>query len=213
MWGVRGLRKMIGVGSTLVVLIAVAVAGYAAWGDGASPVLAKYTVTEPDLNPRRPYPATPPDPLVRPPGKEILSKSRRPNEFINNSSLTRREVVLLVRKGVAKIQTVITRKNGVTLAVWRFTVRDRSDPRAARDALDGLYAQGGYTTLPTHHQGVLVRRIANPLDQPELTSYRSHYVRGSDVLRVEAYGRQQQAVDEAFHALLDEQTDKYPASR
>lgn len=194
-------------------LTGVAIVGYVAWGDGANPVLARYTISEPDLDSRRPYRVTPPDPLVNPPGERVLAKSSRPPDFLHNSSLTRREVFLLVRNGVAMIQTVITRQGGMTLAVWRFTVRDASDPQDARDAVDGLYAHGGYQAMRTRHPDVMVRRIANPLDQPELTSYRSHYVRGRDVLRVEAYGPDGRAVDRAFQALLDRQLDAFPASR
>ncbi|MQA11519.1 MAG: hypothetical protein GEU98_23805 [Pseudonocardiaceae bacterium] len=205
--------RAVGVVCTLLVLLAVALAGYLAWGDGSNPVYTKYHVSTPDLEPRRPEPVTPPDPLVRPAGSIVMDRDGRPGDFFGKSSLTKREVWLLVRNGVAQMQAIITKDRGTTRAVWRFTVRDSDDPRRARDALDELYERGGYQVRPTRHPGVRVRRIANPADQRDITAYRSHYVRGRDVLRVEVYGANAPVVESAFRRLLDKQVDAFPAGR
>ncbi|WP_132875686.1 hypothetical protein [Tamaricihabitans halophyticus] len=201
------------VAGTLLLLVGIAAGGYAAWGDGSDPILAEYHVTEPDLDPRRPEPITPPDPLVTPQGKVVQDETGRPPVFLDGGALTEAELRLLVRAGTAQIQTIITRDHGLTRAVWRFTVRDSSSPERVRDLLDEHYDKGGYHPSSTQEGGVLVRHIADPADQRGVSAYRAHYVRGRDVLRVESYGRQGSTVGEAFYQLLRAQTKQFPADR
>jgi hypothetical protein len=191
--------------AVLVLLTAVATSAWVVWGDGSGPASAANQVSAPDPTPRLPYVEPPPDPLVTPPYQVVFSRRDEPSSFTASGVLTDAEVSLLKRTGVVRVAGTVTRNEvGTTLGVWRFTLRDASDPWETLDALDGLYETGGHVLQTTSHPGLLLRKAGNP----ENAAFHGHYVHGRDVLRVEGYGAD---ATSAVAALVDRQLARSPA--
>jgi hypothetical protein len=203
---VRSMR-IVSVVLVHLLLVAVAAGAFAVWGTGADPSLTSRQVTVPDLDPRLPdNPET--RPLVRPPGV-LVTDTASIRSGVSPAVLPAAEADVLTDAGVVVVHAYVTLSDGVTQGLWQLSVRDGDDPHAALRAVDELYATGGWTSAPTASRGVLVRAQTPARDRP-YAGYRAHYVRGRDLIRVEAYGTDQARVDHAFAGLLTRQLAQWP---
>ncbi|MGA6162813.1 hypothetical protein [Amycolatopsis magusensis] len=211
--GDRGGKRSVVVTAALLVALAVPpTAAWLAWGSGADPEAVVQPIELADPEPRRPGP--PPLPLVTPPGDLLIDRgSSKLSSLVTYQLFSQEELDKLVATGVAAAHLRMTRDNGVNLLLSRFTARDDAHPEVTKEALDGIYAAGGHQLVTPAPEGVTVRRFTEAPDAPTI-SYHAHYVRGRDVLRIDASGEAGlvgEKIDAAFGALLGEQTGEFPA--
>ncbi|WP_459713362.1 hypothetical protein [Actinophytocola sp. KF-1] len=185
------------------VLAAVALAAIAVWGTGTDPARAGGTVTVPDADPRLPV-----NPeavaLVRPSGLLVMDTTHEKRGAALAAVLPEGEAKALGDAGAVYVKARVGRHGEFNQGVWEFAVRDGASPADALDALDDLYAAGGWTEADAP-AGVLLRRQVTPL-----VAYRAHYVRGPYVIRVEAYGPDPDRVGREFATLLGRQLAQWP---
>lgn len=186
-----------------VLLAAVVLAAVAVWGPGTDPARADRAVTVPDPDPRLPV-----NPeavaLVRPPGLLVMDTTQEKRGAALAAVLPEAEAEVLDDAGAVYVTARVSRDGGFSQGVWQFAVRDSASPSAALDAIDDLYAAGGWTVAEAP-AGVLLRRQETPL-----AAYRAHYVRGPYVIRVEAYGPDPDRVGSEFTTLLGRQLGQWP---
>ncbi|WP_153028473.1 hypothetical protein [Amycolatopsis sp. YIM 10] len=210
--GNRGGKRSVVVTAALLVVLAIPpTAAWLAWGSGANPDRDVQPIELADPEPRRPGP--PPLPLVTPPGDLLIDRASQLSSLVSYQLFSPEELEELVATGVAVAHLRMTRENGVNLLLSRFTSRDDAEPEVTKEALDGIYAAGGHRRVEPAPAGVTVRRFTEAPDAPTV-SYHAHYVRGRDVLRIDASGEGGlvgEKIDQAFGALLGEQTKAFPA--
>lgn len=185
----------------LALLAAVSGVTWAVWGDGSRFAEAMRT---PDPTPRLPY-VVDTHVLVTPAGHVVFERAGSQEKFAESDLLTQNEKKIVEQEQVTRLESVITRDDQITLGVWRFTVEDGVSPSALFSALDTLYSDGGHDRVETKHPDVFLRRKGN--------SFHAHYVRGQDVLRIEGYGENADAVTAQVMTLLDQQVERSPADR
>jgi hypothetical protein len=191
-----------------VLLVAVAVVAFVVWGTGADPALASRQVTVPDLDRRLPdNPET--LTLVRPPGV-LVTDTASIRSGVSPEVLPAAEADVLTGAGVVVVHAYVTHEDGVVQGLWQLSVRDGHDPHAALRAIDELYATGGWAPAPTASRGVLVR-VQTPARGQPYAGYRAHYVRGRNLIRIEAYGTDRARVADAFAALATRQLTQWPS--
>lgn len=194
----RGAAPVVAVLALLAVISAVA---WAVWGDGSRFAAA---MAQPDPTPRLPY-VQDTHVLVTPAGHVVFERVGTLAKFADSNLLTPTEQKIIEAGQATRIESVITRDDQITLGAWRFTVKDGVAPFELFSALDKHYENGGHKRVETEYEDVFLRRSAN--------SYHAHYVRGQDVLRIEGYGKDADAVTAAVMELLDDQVERSPAVR
>lgn len=194
-------RRAAPVVAVLALLTAVSGVTWAVWGDGSRLATA---MEAPDPTPRLPY-VEDTHVLVKPPGHVVFERVGPLTKFAGSNVLTPAEMTIAEEGAAIDIETTITREDGVTLGVWRFTVRNNASPWGLFNALDGLYESGNHESVETAHPSVSLRRSDN--------TFHAHYVRGRDVLRIEGYGENGDMVTERVMKLLNQQTKRSPADR
>jgi hypothetical protein len=202
------IRRAAPVVAVLALLTAVSAGAWVAWGDGSDPALAN-DVTLPDPTPRLPYQEIK-DVVVEPPGDVVFAREGRLQGFDANGLLTDSELKILEENGVAEISSTVTREDGITLGIWRFTVKDGVTPAGLFAEMDGLYERGGHSEVEIPYEDVSLRVVHSPAG---LIGYHGHYVHGQDMFRLEGYGEDDDAVTDAVTELLDEQVQRTPAER
>lgn len=202
------VRRAAPVAAVLALLTAVSAGAWVAWGDGSDPALTN-DVTLPDPTPRLPYQEIK-DVVVDPPGDVVFERKGRREGYKANGLLTEKELEILEENEVARISSTVTRDNGITLGIWRFTVEDGATPGGLFAEMDGLYERGGHEEVEIPHEDVSLRVATSPEGS---TVYHGHYVHGQDMFRIEGYGEDADAVTSEVTELLDRQVERTPAER
>lgn len=188
-------------------------AAWALWGDGTNPRVAALPVTIPDLEHRRPYRVRQPDPIVAIPGAVVLDERGLPEHLHALNALSDAEFDMVMSSGGARAQALSTRDGDLSRSVWRYTARDGAHPRTLLRRFDQFFRANGWEG--SDRLGGRVRVWQSPqLDMagPEpAATVRAHYVRGRDLLRVEAHGKDPQSVEAALESLLTAQLARFPA--
>lgn len=192
-------RRTAPVVAVLVVLATVCGVTWGVWGDGSRFAEAMQTA---DPTPRLPY-VVDTYVLVKLPGRTLFDEEGPLDEFTDRDVLTPSEVKIVEEGPVAEVEGTIKIEKGVTLGLWRFSVREGESPWELYDGLDGLYRLGNHLAVDTTHPNVSLRRNEN--------TFHAHYVHGQDVLRVEGYGDNGDAVADQIMKLLDRQVERSPA--
>jgi hypothetical protein len=192
-------RRAAPVVAVLALLAAVSGVTWAVWGDGSR---FEKTMQAADPTPRLPY-LVDTNVLVRLSGHVVFDRDGPVERFARGNVLTPAEMEIVEEGGVTDAEATITLEDGVTLGLWRFSVRDGASPWGLFGALDGLYAAGRHELVKTAHPDVLLRRSGN--------TFHAHYVHGQDVLRIEGYGENGDAVTAHVLSLLDRQVERSPA--
>jgi hypothetical protein len=190
-----------------VVLAAVALGAVAVWGAGADPARAGLAVTVPDPDPR--LPANPElVALVRPPGLLVMDSTKEKHGAAPATALPEAEATVLQDAGVVAVKAYVGREDTYSQGVWQLAVRDGRDPADALRAIDDLYGEAGWLRADAP-EGVVLRTHP-PGPQDPLAAYRAHYVRGPYLIRIEAYGPEQDRVGRVFDVLARRQLTRWP---
>jgi hypothetical protein len=200
-------RRTAPVAAVLALLTAVSAGAWVAWGDGSDPSLAR--VALPDPTPRLPYQEIK-DVVVEPPGDVVFERKGQVAGYDANGLLTKAELEIIEEQGAERISATVTRDRGITLGIWRFTVKEGVTPAGLYAEMDGLYERGGHEEVRIRHENVSLRLATSP---EGVSVYHGHYVHGQDMFRVEGYGRDAAALTEAITELLDRQLERRPAER
>lgn len=202
----RSTRRTVAVVLTHVLLAALALGAVAVFGAGADPQRAHLWVTVPDLDPRLPVN---PDTLVvvRPPGTLALDSTREKHGATLDAVLPKPEAKVLADAGAVHVKARVARDGDSSRGVWQIAIRDGVDPRDALRDIDQLYADDGWQRVRSGTPGLLVRKQTPSKAQP-LAANRAHYVYGPYLIRIEAYGLDQERVDREFAALARAQLDE-----
>ncbi|WP_039787091.1 hypothetical protein, partial [Actinoalloteichus spitiensis] len=163
----------------------------------------------------------PPPPRVAPegpladyaelPGEEVIAKAELPiQEAIDRNLPDGAEAQLLADNGGTAVLGLVRKHNETELirGIWAF----QADGGAGEllDAVDQFYGQAGHDEFGDLPNGVRGRYLAPPEDaENPIYTFRAHYVAGGAVIRVEAFGPDEEAAREAFLALLREQTTEH----
>lgn len=192
-------------------LAAAATAAWAIWGNGSDPDIAALRITWPDPDPRRPYPSVPPIPLVRPPGSVLINLTDTPAAFIANHNYSPAEMDVLAKAGIAQVTALATRDGPIVFGLWVLTVRDRAVPTTVLSQANQFYASTGYSLT---QQSDLLWTWNFPVRQPgtTLNMFGAHYLRGRQLIKLEAYGPDATATQQAFNSLYDSQLRAWPPS-
>lgn len=194
-------RRAAPVVAVLALLTAVSGVTWAVWGDGSRFAAA---LEAPDPTPRLPY-VQDTHVLVTPPGHVVFERVGPREKFSDSHLLTPTELKIIEEGAAARVESVVTRDDQITLGAWRFTVKDGVSPFGLFSAMDKLYENGSHVRVDTAHADVFLRRRDN--------AFHAHYVRGQDVLRIEGYGKDGEAVTAEIMKLLDRQVERSPADR
>ncbi|HWE91459.1 MAG TPA: hypothetical protein VG317_18510 [Pseudonocardiaceae bacterium] len=198
-----------GVLLTLGALAATAVGAWAAWGDGSDPASAALRITWPDPDPRRPYQQVPPIPIVTPPGSVLINLTDTPSAFITNKNYSPAEMTMLTKAGVAQVTAVGAQDGPIVLGIWVLTVRDGVDPMSTLRQANNFYSTNGY---PMTQRATLLWAWNFLVRKPggTLNVFGAHYLRGRQLIKLEAYGTDPAAAQNAFDSLYDNQLRAWP---
>lgn len=202
-------RAALPVVAVITGLLAAPTVAWAVWGSGEHPRIAATRVALADPEPRRPSRV---DPIVEMPGSVILDDNGPVSRYGATGALERIDVELLATGGVVRAQAMVTDEGPLRRSIWRFTVVPEGDPVILRDALDAFYAtQGWLTREPAPGEPKVLMTPSVLRDIPGQTPMmRAHYVRDRDLIRVDTYGTDSEAVEPVFNRLLAEQLAEYP---
>lgn len=194
-------------------IIAPPAAAWAYWGDGSNPRVAALPVTVADPDRRRPYRVRQPDPIVSVPGAVVLDEQGLPEHLHAVGALSDAEFDMVMSSGMARAQALSTTDGDLSRSIWRYTARDGADPSALLRRFDRFFQINGWAS--DDQAGGRVRVWLSPpqdLAGPDPSAtIRAHYVRGRDLLRVEAHGKDRGSVQAAWENLLTAQLDRFPA--
>lgn len=197
-------RRSAAIAALVVTLILLPVAAWAAW-DTAGPAEL------PDPDPRRPLRV---DPLVQPAGRVVLEQIGSLRALAH--AVGAPDIAALGRHRIGRVQTVITVRDGLRRAVWRFTPPAGAHPAAVRDDLTAELRRRAWLPAAAPNGGVAVLmtpavRRPDPGAEPAMRGY---YVRGRDVIRVDAYRVAGDGdIAAAFVETLDAQLAAFPADQ
>jgi hypothetical protein len=200
-----------GVLISLGAFAAAATGAWAIWGNGSDPAIAALRITWPDPNPRRPEQLVPPTPLVHPPGSVLINLTDTPATFVANNNYSPAEMDVLAKAGVAQVTALATQNGPIVFGLWVLTVRDRAIPTTALSQANKFYTNTGYSLT---QQSDLLWTWNFPVRQRGVTlnMFGAHYLRGRQLIKIEAYGPDATATQRAFTGLYDSQLRAWPPS-
>lgn len=204
-------RSTVTTAAIIAALIAPPAAVLAVLGDGSNPVYDALPVTLPDPEPRRPYRVIAPESIVSFPGDVVLDQRGIPELFVYTDNLPPAEFTVIDEAGAGRAHAVATRDAGLHRAVWRYTMRDGTNPARLRDAFERYFHRNSWRVRRPGTGEVAIWRAPDGSDA--LSSIIGYYIRGRDVIRVEARGKDAANVERAFAALLTKQRSRFPPKR
>lgn len=203
-----------------VVLIAALVTGavlFFTLGPVTTPNDAETTAPAPPPPPAQPTAPPEPEPfgpVVVPSGAGVRQEIYTPTQFDDQNELAPAESVVVKQSGIAGARSVIVDNEDTITSLWAFT--PSSDPEDLREELDTQQEERfDYVRLPgAGPPGLTIYTSEQENAGKPIVVFRTHYVAGRDVIRVEVFAAVEDAgaARERFDAVLADQFDHNPPS-
>lgn len=149
-------------------------------------------------------------PLFVPEGRTSGPKMFKAEELFAAKPLPAPDLVVLKQAGLSGARSVVVVNKTTTMSMWAFT--PGANPATLHEQLTTDQARFGYTEVTGATQGG-VHVFSSKQDSPSRTIhvYRTHYVSGTDVIRVEAFDVTDTVARAAFDDVLARQLAHTPA--
>lgn len=164
----------------------------------------------PTVGPTTSPPPEPFGPLVVPSGISPAQRIYTPTELDELKPLPTPDLIVLKQSGIAEARSVIVDDQGTTTSLWAFTAG--GDPVAMQEALDLDQQRFRYLLAPTPGPADLEIYTSQQetADGRVIAVFRTHYVSGDNVIRVETYADDAVTARERFDQVLAAQLDHDP---
>jgi hypothetical protein len=156
---------------------------------------------------------TPPKPIAQPPGSTLVDAKFTLQRLGEVKILSPEDFDVMSRNKIIEAQVAVTKEGDLTRGTWAFKAADHASAEQIFKEIDQLYRQVNFQPAPgisKDHVSALYFKPPNAGPNAP-TVFRAHYVAGSTVVRVEAYGPDAALAASEFSTLLDAQLTALPA--
>ena len=210
--------KVLAIVAIVVLLAGLGVGGYFLLRDKgnntAGPQNTSTANPEPTTTKSSPRPTTstpPPKPVVQPSGSTQVDATYNLQRLGEVKILSPEDFDILARNQITEAQVIVTKEGELVRGTWAFTAPSREAAELIFKEIDTLYRQVAFKPAPgITKENVTALYFNAGAGSP--TVYRAHYLAGSKVVRVEAYGPDPAVAAAEFTALLDAQLKRLPAT-
>lgn len=148
-------------------------------------------------------------PLFIPEGRTSGPKTFKAEELFAAKPLPTPDLLVLKQAGLSEAKSIVVVSKATTTSIWAFT--PGSDPADLEELLLTDQARFGFVEAPDAAQGD-VRAFSSKQESASRTVhvFRTHYVSGPDVIRVESFDVSDDVAREQFDHVLEQQLKHNP---
>ena len=207
--GSKNTGKIIAIAVAIVLVLGLAGGIYFYTAGSKTDATTTSTSAKPPTTTTSAPPPLPTGPFIQVPGTRVIDANVPVDTAIEKSVPTKQEAQLLKTGGVIQIGALVTQQDSLHEGIWAFQVGTGVDPKTVLNAIDNFYAQSKYQQVTSGIPAGVIARTLTASGPDGQTAFRAHYISNGYVIRVEAYGPDAAAAEQAFRTLLKTETQKY----